>query len=485
MAVGFYTSRVILNVLGVQDFGIYNVVGGVVAMIGLLKGAMTSATMRFITFELGRKDFEQLRKTYCISVMIYFLICVVFVLFAETIGLWFLNTQLTIPYDRMMAANWVYQCTIISIFLEMLCQPYHSVVIAHEMMSFYSIVSIVEVLLKLLFVSILAYISFDSLIVYGGLMMVVSLVISLSYHFFCKTKFSECNFKIYHDKELFKKMLSYSGWNLFGSAASLVKSQGLNILLNMFFNPVVNAARGISYQINAAVSQFSHNFYTAVRPQITKYYAQDDYENMFELVFRSSKMSFYLNLILGVPLLIGAYDFIYLWLGQVPDYTIEFSRLIILVSLIDAMAHPLMTSIHATGHVAFYQFVVGSMYILNLPVSYLFLKLGYPPITVFYISLIISILNLFIRLIILKHYITSFPLLKYISNVFGVCTLVSVLSFIIPAIVFYSFVNSVNSFIWVCIVSVSSVIITVYIVGLKNEERKFVNNILLKRLLHR
>ena len=280
------------------------------------------------------KKCEKLRKTFSVSVMIYAVICGVFLLIAETVGLWFVNAKLTIPAERMAAANWVYQFTVLSIIVEMMAQPYNSVIIAHEKMSFYSYVSILEVALKLL-IAYALYLSLgDNLVVYGLLMLGSSVVVRIIYGAYCKRHYAECKFKLYRDKALFKEMLSYSWWNLFGSVSALVKGQGINILLNVFFNPVVNAARGIATQVNSAISQLSSNFFTAVRPQITKYYAQEDLTNMFKLVFRSSKLSFYLNLLLGVPLIVEAPQIIQLWLGQLPEHVVVFTRLIIIISLL-------------------------------------------------------------------------------------------------------------------------------------------------------
>ena len=482
MLVTLYMSRIVLQVLGVNDFGIYNVVGGVVAMMGVLKGAMATATTRFITFELGRDDKEQLRKTYCISIMIYAVISLIFIVLAETIGLWFLNTQLTISDARMYAANWVYQFTIIAVVVEMMAQPYNAVVIAHEKMSFFAVMSIVEIVLKLLFVFSLKIIPYDSLVLYGFFMMLTSIIVRIAYNVYCKSHFAECKFKIYKDPILFKRILTYSGWNLFGSASTIVKGQGLNILLNMFFNPAVNAARGIAYQINSAISQFSQNFYTAVRPQITKYYAQGDLLNMYKLVYRSGKLSFYLNLILGVPLIIETPYIINLWLGQVPDYVVLFSRLIIVISMVDAMSHPLMTSIQATGNVAVYQSVVGVMNILNLPVSYFFLKYGYPPAIVFYISLVITIVSQFVRLIIVKRNIASFPFVEYILKVYGVCLIVSVISMIAPIFVHKIVERTFLGALLVCFLSLISVLSTVYYIGLNKDEKKFVIKMIKSKL---
>ncbi len=476
MAVTLYTSRVILQVLGVEDFGIYNVVGGVVSMIGFLKGAMSAATTRFITYELGRNDLEQLRKTYCVSLMIYALICIVFVFLAETVGLWFLNAQLIIPDDRINAANWVYQFTLLSLIVEMMAQPFNAVIISHERMSFFAYISVLEVILKLLIVYILTIQPYDNLATYGVLVFVVSLIVQTVYGLYCKRNFQECKFKIYKDSLLFKQMFFYSGWNLFGSLSALVKGQGLNILLNIFFNPAVNAARGIAFQIGNAISQFSHNFFTAVRPQIIKYYAQEDLDNMFVLIFRSSKLSFYLNLFFSVPLLIETTYIINLWLGQIPEYVVVFSRLIIIISAVEAMAHPMMTAAHATGNVALYQSTVGTMNILNLPVSYVFLVLGYSPMTVFWISLVITILCVFVRLFIVKHLINSFPVVLYIKKVLAICVLVGLLSFLFPLLVYTYMPIGFCRFVLNCVVCSLSVITIIYFLGLDKNEQTFVNN---------
>ena len=485
MAVTLYTSRVILQVLGVEDFGIYNVVGGVVAMIGFLKGTMSAATTRFISYELGRDDKEQLRKTFCVSVMIYALICLVFFLLAETVGLWFLNTHLVIPASRLMAANWVFQFTIASLIIEMMAQPYNATIIAHERMSFYAYVSIIEVILRLAVVFALLVSPFDHLAAYGFLLMCVSVIIRAIYGVYCGKNFPECDFKIYRDKELFVRMLSYSGWNLFGSLATLVRGQGLNILLNMFFNPVVNAARGIAFQISNAISQFSQNFYMAVRPQITKYYAQEDLENMFLLIFRSSRFSFYLNLLFSVPLLLETPYVVHLWLGQVPEHVVEFSRLVIVVAAIEAMEHPIMTASHATGRVALYQSVVGTMKILIVPISYVFLRMGYPPATVFWVSLVVSVICIFVRLFIIKYLIPTFPVIRYMREVLVMCILVTIASFAIPALAYHYLQSGMWDCFVVFIISFVSSAVAIVLFGMRSDERGYMTAIIKKKILHK
>ena len=304
LGISLFTSRVILQVLGIQDYGIYNVVGGIIAMSGIFNSAMSSSVTRYLTFELGKGDSLQLKKTFSTSLSIYFILCVLFLILAETIGLWFLNNKLIIPADRIIAANYIYQFTILSTIATLIANPYNASIISHEKMSVYAYVSIIEVILKLIIVYILYIIPIDHLISYGALILLTNIIITIAYIIYCLKKFPECHFKFYNDKKLFKQMFSYSGWNLFGAAAGLVKGQGLNILLNMFFDPIVNAARGIAYQINTAIVQFSGNFYTAVKPQITKYYAQTKLDEMLKLIFQRSKMSCYLILLLSLPIAI-------------------------------------------------------------------------------------------------------------------------------------------------------------------------------------
>ena len=474
MAISLYTSRVVLKILGVEDFGIYNVVGGLVSMMGVINGAMSVSTTRYLTFELGKGDMVRLKQTFRMCVNIYGLLALILLILSETIGLWFLNTQLVIPDDRMVAANWLFQFSILSAIFSLLTNPYNAVIISREKMSIYAYISLADAILKLGIVYLLLFIPFDKLIVYGFLLMLLIILNTSIYFIYCNRKYQESRYSFYWETSLFKQLLSYTGWNLFGSASSLVKGQGLNILLNMFFNPSVNAARGIAYQVNTTVSQFFTNFYTAVRPQITKYYAQQDFDNMFKLVFRSSKMAFFLILLISLPLIIEAPYVIQLWLGQLPEFVVPFMRLILVITAVDAMANPLMTTAHATGKIALYQSMIGIMTILNIPISYTLLYYGGDPLTVFYISLIIAILNLFIRLWIVKR-LVDFPVWDYVRTVLLTCVLVCVISAVIPCVV-YELLQDDNfvRFMIVCVLSVSSSLFAMYVVGLSAEERQIV-----------
>jgi len=472
IAVSLYTSRVVLKVLGVIDFGIYNVIGGVVALMGLLNGAMTSATNRFFAFELGKNDEMALKRTFSMSINIYLLVAVIIVVLAETIGLWFVNTQLVIPPERVYAANYAFQFSVLSCIVALFTIPFNASIIAHEDMNVFAYVSIVEVLLKLGIVYLLNLFLFDKLCFYSMLLFLVSIFITLSYGIYCRSHYRECKYSFEWDKRLFRKLISYSGWNLFGAAAAVVKSQGLNVLLNVFFTPSVNASRGVSAQVNAGVNQFSNNFFMAVRPQIVKYYAQGDLVNMFTLVIRSAKLTTFLLFALAVPLIIDTPFVIYLWLGQMPEYVVVFTRLMLVISIVEGMSHPIMAACHATGRVALYQSVVGSIIIFNVPVSYVFLKFGCPPPIVYIISFVLTTLAFYVRLIILKRLIPTFPVMRfnYESVIRGI--MVCALSLLIPVWFHQHHSGGVINLFLLIIIYETCLFISILIFGLDITERK-------------
>lgn len=484
MLVSLYTSRVVLQVLGVEDYGIYNVVGGVVAMMGVLNGTMAVASQRYLTFELGRDNKVRLKQVFSMCFTIFIILTFVIIILCETVGLWFLNTQMVIPEERMSAANWVYQFSILSCVVSLIITPYNATIIAHERMNVYAYVGILEVVLKLAVVYLLLIIPFDSLSTYGFLLFFSQIIVAIIYIAYCLRYFPESRYKFYWEKSLFIELVNYSGWNLFGSLSGLVKGQGLNILLNMFFNPSVNAARGIAYQINSVITQFFTNFYTAVRPQITKYYAQGNINEMTKLVFSSSRLSFYLIMLVSMPIIIETPYIVNLWLGQLPEYIVPFTRLIIAISAIDSMASPLMTVVHATGHIRLYQLSVGTVTILNIPISYVFLRLGYSPLSVFYISLLISIICLFMRLWIVRR-LMEFPVKEYIVEVLGTSLLVCVVAIVIPLAVYMVLDENIYTVLFVCILCIVSGITTIYYIGLNHQERKLMMYMIRTKILHR
>lgn len=472
MAVTLYTSRIVLNTLGVEDYGIYSVVGGFVTMFGFLNSAMASATQRFLSFEIGRKDVIQLRNVFSMSVNIHFIIALVILLLAETIGLWFVNTQLTIPPERMVAAQWVYQFSILASMVNIISVPYNAIIIAHERMNVFAGVSIAEVGLKLLIVFMLQWFGFDKLKLYAVLMFAVSLIIRLIYGAYCNKKFKESKFRYYWNKPLFKILMSYAGWNLWGNVAGVVMGQGVNVLLNIFFGPGVNAARGIAFQVRGAVQQFVSNFQMAINPQIIKSYASDNLKYMHQLIFQGAKYSFFLLFIMSLPIFLETEIILRFWLKTVPTYTVIFTRLIIVHILIDCFSGTLMTAAQATGRIKLYQSVIGGLLILNLPISYMFLKLGYAPQITLYVSICISGIALFGRLYILKK-LVKLKVISFFKSVILRSVSVGLVAITLPLVIYLNNDPSLARFFILGISSLISAFCAIYFVGLDKNEKKF------------
>jgi len=475
IVISLYTSRVILNTLEIEDFGIYNVVGGVVTMFSFLNNAMSSGTQRFLSFELGKEDFLQLRRVFSMSINIHAIIAVAVLILAETIGLWFLNTQLTIPNNRLIAANWVYQFSILTFLATIMSVPYNAIIIAHEHMKVFAYVSIIDVALKLLIVFMLQWFGFDKLKLYAILVFGVSLIIRIIYGIYCKRHFNECSYYKFWDKSLYRILMSYAGWNLWGNFAGVAMTQGINLLLNIFFGPAINAARGIAFQINAAVNGFVSNFQMAMNPQIVKSYAANDKHYMHQLIFQGSKYSFFLLFTLSLPILMEAETILLWWLKIVPEYTVLFCRLVLINTLIECISGPLMTAAQASGKIKLYQSVVGGLLLLILPTSYLFLKLGFPPQTTLYISISMSIITLFARLIIISP-LVRLSIATFIQSVLLKILPVLLISVIIPFIVKHNINHEKIRFISVCIVSIISSTLCIYWIGMRKEERVFISS---------
>lgn len=416
MGLSLYTSRIVLNVLGVVDYGIYNVVGGVVSMLAFMNGALNTSTQRFLNFEMGRGNILGMHKIFVMSYWTFLLIAIIAVILAETIGLWFFYNKLTIPAERMDAAFWVYQLSIMTFIVSILQVADNAAIIAHEKMSIYAYLSILDVLMKLLLVIALKYLGYDKLILYSFFMFFTSSVITVYYRYVCKKKFEECKIELLWDKEIFKKLLGFSGWMTSGILCNLFSTQGVNILINMFFGPSLNAARGIAGQVLGAVNTFVTNFMTAVRPQIVKSYAQGDYKSMNKLVFGASKMAFFLLMVLSVPIMIKAEFILKMWLGIIPDYAPLFLRLVLFDLLITAMYNPLAYVNQATGKIGLYQLMISISFLCIFIFSYMAFKMGKSVETTFYISICIDIIGLFIRLLIMKKQ-TNFPVLPYLCDV--------------------------------------------------------------------
>lgn len=473
MAVSLYTSRIVLNTLGIEDFGIYNVVGGFVAMFGFLNSSMASATQRFLSFEIGRKDIEQTRNVFSMSINIHFIIALVVLLFAETIGLWFLNTQLTIPPERIEAAQWVYQFSILTMIVGIISVPYNAIIIAHERMGVFAGVSIIDVTLKLLIVFMLQWLGFDKLKLYAVLIFAVSLIIRLIYGVYCKRSFKESKFRFYWDPALFKRLLSHVGWMLFGTSTNMLSGQGINVLMNIFFGVTVNAARGVAYTLQGAVNSFVSNFMMAVNPQIIKNYAQENFEQMYNLVFRSSKFSFFLMFYIAFPVLLLTSTILQWWLKIVPDHAVIFSQLIIIDLFFTVLFSPIAAVSQATGRIKPYQLAISIGFLLVFLLTYLFFKLGYPSYSAFIIMIALSFVGLLARLVILKLQI-SFPIRRYIKEVLLRVLSVAVISTPLPLAVLYYVNGSVIQFFSVLIATVISTTIGIWVVGINKAEKVFI-----------
>lgn len=481
MGVTLYTSRVVLEVLGIEDFGIYNVVGGVVVMFSFLNSAMSSATQRYLSFELGRGNFEEHKKIFSITVNIHFLIAFVIVLIAETLGLWFLNTKLNIPESRMIAANWVYQFSIATFFMTVISVPYNAAIISHERMNIYAYVSIFEVLAKLAVVYFIKVLDGDKLTIYAGLLFAVATIVRAIYGFYCNRNFKECLYSWIWDRDRYKELLSYAGWNLWGNFAGVLMDQGLNMLLNIYFGPIVNAARGIAYQANAAVTSFVSNFQIALNPQIVKSYASDRKEYMQSLIFQGSRLSFYMLLILTLPIIFQTKMLLRWWLKDVPDSTVLFTQLLLINALVNSLSGTLMTAAQATGKIKVYQSVVGGILLLNVPISYILLKIGFDSYVIFYVLICISIIATFFRLLILDR-LRILKLMSFLKHVIFQVTLVSLIS----TVVIKLFLSQIDlEGVLLFIVSSGLIIfitcVTILLLGINKDERASLKHIVIKR----
>ena len=470
MVVSLYTSRVVLYQLGIEDYGIYNVVGGVVVMFSFLNSAMSSATQRYLAFELGRGNTEQLKRIFTTSIHIHILIAIIVLILSETVGLWLLYNKMTIPLDRMDVSFWVFQFSVVSTIVMFISVPYNATIIAHEKMAAFAYISIFEVLLKLLIVYLLLIIKIDKLFLYSLLMLGVQILIRIIYGIYCKLHFEEARYHFAWNGRLFKEMLNFSTWNLFGNMAQVAFTQGGNILLNIFFGPAVNAARGIAVQVQGTVSQFSSGFQTALNPQITKSYAVNDFRYMHSLIYRSSRFTFILLYCICLPVFMETDMMLELWLKEVPEYSSTFLRIILSITIIDSMANSLMVSAQATGRVKKYQSVVGGILLMILPISYVVLKFGGNPQSVFVVHWVICVMAFVVRLYVVKPLI-NLDIKEYFINVILRCFIVAFVAAIIPLVVSLFLDKSMLSSIIICLCAVVSASIVSFTIGLaKNEQ---------------
>lgn len=474
MAVSLFTSRVILNTLGVEDYGINNVVGGIVTMFSVLSGSLSSSISRFITFELGKGNIERLKTIFSTGVNIQLGMSVLIIIIAEAVGIWFLNAKMNIPADRMVAANWVFQCAILTFVLNLLSVPYNAAIIAHEKMSAFAYISVVEVTLKLIIVYMLTISPFDRLKTYAVLLLCVGAVIRFIYGYYCKRHFEECTYHLVFDKPVLKEMTGFAGWNFLGNGSYMLNTQGVNILMNLYFGVAVNAARGIATQVDAALKQFVNNFTTAVNPQITKSYAQGDLDYMHKLVCRSAKFSAFLMLFFAIPILLETQSILTIWLKTVPEYAAIFLQLIIISSFVDTvLANSLVTSMFATGNIKRYQIIVTTIGCLGFPFSWIAFQLGFQPEIAYVLYFIIYTVLLGVRLYLLKDMV-KLPVMMYVREVLYRVLPVMIICFIIPMIIRYSMQEGWMRLILLCLVSTIVTAVVEYSIGLTKNERKFI-----------
>lgn len=479
--VNLYTVRVIWQVLGVDDYGIYNVVGGIVMMFSFLNGAMVASSQRFISYELGRRDEERLNKVFCISLTVHFLLAVTVLILAETIGLWFLNHKLNIPEQRMYAANSVYQCSIIAFLVTIVSVPYNACIVAHEHMKVYGYLGILEVILKLVIVFLLIFIGGDKLIVYSLLVLVVALIMRILYQIYCHRHFSECRFHRVSDRHLMSDMFSFAGWSFIGNLGFSVRDQGLNIILNLFFNVAVNAAKGIAGQIGAVINGFAANFQMALNPQITKRYASGDTEGMMNLVFQGCKYSVLLMTIIVVPLIISAESLLTLWLGEVAPYTVGFMKLTLCLVLVESIVSPITTALQATGHIRNFQIIISIIMVMNLPLAWLWLQLDPNPYLVMVVCIALSIIGIIARLMLL-HGLVPYSYRRYFTEVILRIFPVVAISLILSWWIYTLFPQNLAFLILWAIISCCITALTTVVFALNHSEKAMILNYVIRKL---
>lgn len=457
LMVSLYTSRVILQVLGVEDYGIYNLCAGFVTFLTFISNALVSAMQRYFNVALGRKDIKYYNGIFSMSINVLIVFSIIIIILGETVGLWFVMNHLNIPPDRYKATIWVYHVSLVTFIINVLRTPYHASIIAHERMSFYAYFSFIEVLLRLGVVFLLKWLPGDNLILYAILYMVVILFINVAYILYCKSQFVECKYRFIKNTALLKELLGFSTWTLLGQASVVIKNQGEAIFVNRFFSVVANAAMGVASQVTSALDMFVINFQTAFNPQLIQSYASKDYDGHRILLFRSSKFSYFLLLIMLVPVVANINYILNLWLVEVPTYTSSFIIYILISYLFNALSTPFTTSIFATGKIKYYQISLASIFILGLVIAYIVLAHGAAPYFVSIVSIFVQF-ALFISRIYFAHKYVNISLKHYFADVLRPCIIVTCFSVVLPYILYK---NAITDF-----QIILSVIIDIIYVGL-------------------
>ncbi|WP_288785262.1 lipopolysaccharide biosynthesis protein [Bacteroides acidifaciens] len=417
IAVGLYTSRVVLKTLGISDYGIYNVVGGFISMIAYMNTVFVAATQRFLSYSLGQNDELHLKRVFCTSLTVHIFLAFVILLLAETFGLWIINTKLIIEPSRLVAANWVYHCSILSLLFTIIGVPYNACIVAHEHMNVYAYISIFDAVAKLIIVYVLCFVDCDKLILYSLLLVCVSIIDVLLFQVYCRKKFEECHFIFLLDGKMIKKMTSYAGWTAIGTLGFTFKDQAFNIILNLFFGTVVNAARGVAVQVNGIINQFASNFFMAVSPQITKQYASGSIDRSISLVYASAKFAFFLLSIIIIPFSINMNYILEIWLDIVPNYTNEFLQIILISTLIGSLSTSTTTAIQATGNIRNFQIGISIIFLCELPIAYLLLLNGYNPYYAAVPSIVTQFIGILFRFYILNKQVKGYNFKYFMVSV--------------------------------------------------------------------
>lgn len=482
MAVTIYTSRIILDVLGVENYGIYNVVGGFVAMFSVLSGTLTAASQRFIAYELGREK-PEIKKVFSTTVTIHFALAIVILVLLESLGIWFLNYKMNIVEERLYAANWVFQCSVVTFFISLVSIPYNAAIVAFEKMSAFAYISIFEVICKLSCVFVLYFISFDKLIVYAIFMMLVAILLRLIYGWYCNAHFKQCRYNFSFDKGTFKKMLGFCGWNFIGASSAILNGQGINILINLFFGVTLNAARGIASQVDTAINTFVQNFMMALNPQITKTYASGDFRYVNSMIIIGTKFAFFLLWFFTLPICLNTEYILQVWLKKVPDYVVCFIQLGLVYQLLQNLSQCLYTTMLAFGNIKKYQMIVGGLSIMAFPTAYIFFWLGLPVEWGYYSMIIFSVICLVARLYLMEEMLPNFsPRVFFCKALWPI--ILSIVPTLVVTITIHSFVKNIDVYSFV-LESLGSILISLLFVwfgGLTRLERSRLFGVVIKYL---
>ncbi len=481
LIISLFTSRVILNALGVDDFGIYNAVGGVVAMFGVISGALSASISRFLTFELGKGNIERLKTIFSTSVNIQFGLALIILVIGEIIGVWFLNCKMNIPESRMIAANWVLHCSLLTFCVNLISIPYNACLIAHEKMDVFAYISILEAFLKLAICYLIMIATADRLIMYFCLLLAVAVLIRIIYGIYCHKKFEESRYKMVFDKPILKEMTNFAGWSFFTNASFICNTQGVTLLTNVFFGVSVNAARGIATQVEAAVNQLVNSFTTALNPQITKNYAVGRIEEMVSLVCRGAKFSYFLMFICALPILIETDYILAIWLKLVPDHSVSFVRLAIVGSLINVIGKTGYTASMATGNIKRYVLWVTTIGSLALPITWLVFEIGEEPESMYIVFIVVYTVVEGVRLWVMKG-LLGFPVIRFVKDVFLKILIVTVTSLIFPILIVSLLEPSFLRFILTSVVCILSSTFFIYMIGLTRNEKTVILSTFLNKI---